>query len=140
MINPLDLTGKQIIVAGAASETGKIIVSQLCKLGAKVLMVDVSEEDLAQIQKNSKIGAMDFYAFDIYNDLEIEPNFKKITDIHGSFQGFVYCAGTGGVRPIQFTKHSFLSKMMNDNFYSFIEMVRCITKKKSFSQSLKKKR
>ena len=69
----------------------------------------------------------------IYENTEIEPNFKQISIDCGVFDGFVYCAGIGGVRPLSFTKYPFMHEMMNANLYSFIEMVRCITKKNCFA-------
>jgi|WetSurSiteA1Bulk_404760.scaffolds.fasta_scaffold00362_2 NAD(P)-dependent dehydrogenase (short-subunit alcohol dehydrogenase family) len=134
MINPMELTGKQILVAGATSETGQSIIDQLINLGARVVMTDNTEEKPVVLQKILDNKNAVFYAFDIYNNSEIEPNFKRITDKHGVFNGFVYCAGIGGVRPLAQTKYSFTSEMMNANLYSFVEMVRCITRKKSFSQ------
>jgi NAD(P)-dependent dehydrogenase (short-subunit alcohol dehydrogenase family) len=134
MINPLDMTGKQILVAGSASETGQTIVNQLINLGARVVMTDNTEEKPVVLQKIIDNKNAVFYAFDIYNNSEIEPNFKRITDKHGVFNGFVYCAGIGGVRPLSLTKYSFTSEMMNANLYSFVEMVRCITRKNCFAQ------
>jgi NAD(P)-dependent dehydrogenase (short-subunit alcohol dehydrogenase family) len=135
MINPMELTGKQILIAGAASETGIAIVAQLSQLGASVMMIDNSEEKLLEIQKESKYDNIGYYAFNIYENKEIESNFTNIAKECGPFDGFVYCAGIGGVRPLSSTKHSFIQEMMNANLYSFIEMVRCITKKNCFSQS-----
>lgn len=132
MINPMELTGKQILVAGAASEIGKAIVDQIRQLGSKVIMLDNSEEELHQIQKQLGYDNVSFYAFNIYNNTEIEPNFKQIAERYGVFNGFVYCAGIGGVRPLSFTKLSFTQEMMNANLFSFIEMVRCITRKNCF--------
>jgi len=134
MINPMDMTGKQILVAGPGSETGQTIVNQLIKLGARVVMTDNTEEKPVELQKIIDNKYAVFYALDIYNNSEIEPNFKRITDKHGVFSGFVYCAGIGGVRPLSLTKNSFISEMMNANLYSFVEMVRCITRKNCFAQ------
>ena len=75
----------------------------------------------------------DFYDFDIYENSEIELNIERIIKECGVFYGFVYCAGIGGVRPISLTKYPFISEMMNANFLSFVEIVRCITKKNRFS-------
>ena len=130
----MELTGKQILLAGATSETGQVIVAQLCQLGAKVVMIDNYEEKLLEIQKNTESDNVSFYAFDIYQNAEIEPHFKQITNECGAFDGFVYCAGIGGVRPLSMTKYAFTHEMMNANLYSFIEMVRCITRKKCFAQ------
>jgi NAD(P)-dependent dehydrogenase (short-subunit alcohol dehydrogenase family) len=134
MINPMDLTGKRILVAGAASETGQVIVDQLCSLGASVVITDDNGEKLQEIKGSSKFNNLACYSFSIYENAEIEPNFKQIIKECGAFDGFVYCAGIGGVRPLSLTKYSFTHEMMNANLYSFIEMVRCITKKGGFAQ------
>ena len=134
MINPMELTGKQILVAGATSETGQAIVNQISQLGARVVMLDNSEEKLLEIKKNTEYENKSFYAFDIYENKEIEPNFTQIAKEFGVFDGFVYCAGIGGVRPLSFTKLPFIQEMTNANLYSFVEMVRCITKKSCFVQ------
>ena len=133
MINPMELIGKQILVAGATSETGLVIVKQLNNLGAKVVMIDHSDEKFHQIQKNKPYDKISYYCFDIYNNSAIEPHFKTITKDCGTFDGFVYCAGIGGVRPLSLTKYGFIQEMMNANLYSFVEMVRCITKKNCFA-------
>jgi NAD(P)-dependent dehydrogenase (short-subunit alcohol dehydrogenase family) len=134
MINPMELTGKQILVAGAASETGQAIVSRLIQQGAHLVMIDNSEEKLSEIKNNSENVDLKFYSFDIYKNTEIEPKFKQISAECGVFDGFVYCAGIGGVRPLPFTTYSFAREMMNANLFSFIEMVRCVTKKNCFSR------
>ena len=134
MINPLDLSGKQILVAGATSDIGISIITQLLGLGAKVVIVDVSEEGLLIIQKKLDCELLDIYAFNIYVNSDIEKNFKALKSEFGVFDGFVYCGGIGGVRPLSFTKYEFIHEMMNANLYSFIEMTRCITKKNSFSK------
>jgi NAD(P)-dependent dehydrogenase (short-subunit alcohol dehydrogenase family) len=133
MNHPMELTDKQILVAGAISETGQTIVDLLCKLGAKVLMIDNNKKKLLEIQKGAKINRLDYYDFDIYENSEIEPNFKQISAKYGPFDGFVYCAGIGGVRPLSLTNYSFMHEMMNANLYSFVEMIRCITKKNCFA-------
>jgi NAD(P)-dependent dehydrogenase (short-subunit alcohol dehydrogenase family) len=134
MINPMELTGKQILVAGAASQIGQSIIHQLLSLGAKVIMVDNSEEKLLEISDKYKSKNLAFFTFDMYSNLEIEPQFNHIVNEYGTFNGFVYAAGIGGVRPLKLSKLGFINEMMNANLYSFIEMVRCITRKNSFEK------
>lgn len=134
MSNPMELSGKKILVASAASEMGQSIVKQIINLGAEVVMLDVSEEKLREVNQNLQPASAAIYSFNIYENREIEPNFKNIISLYGPFDGFVYCAGIGGVRPLSLTKLSFVSEMMNTNLYSFIEMVRCITKRNCFAK------
>lgn len=133
MINPMDLTGKHILVAGASSETGQAIVAQLSSLGARVVMIDTIKEKAPEDKESIKNNAVSSYIFNIYENAEIEPQLNHITKECGVFDGFVYCAGIGGVRPLALTKRNFVHEMMNANLYSFIEMSRCITKKGSFA-------
>ena len=134
MINPIDLTGKKILVVGAASETGETIATQLSMLGARLLLVDNFKEKLEDIQQRLPDSILDFYAFDFYDVFKIEPIFNQIASKFGAFNGFVFAAGIGGTRPLALTKPTFVHEMMNANLYAFIEMIRCITKKDSFSK------
>ncbi len=134
MINPMKLKGKKILVAGATSEIGKTIIVQLNRLGAKLVILDKSEEKLLEIQKGTDKESVSYFAFDIYENSEIEPNIKKIIEECGVFDGFVYCAGVGGVRPLSFTKLTFAQQIMNANLYTFVEIVRCITRKNCFAK------
>ena len=132
MINPIGLIGKNILIAGAANETGEAIARQLSMLGATLLLADNSKEKLEDIQKRLPESTIALYAFDFYDVSKIEAHFKQIVNDFGAFHGFVFAAGMGGNRPLALTKPAFVHEMMNANLYSFIEMVRCITKKNSF--------
>jgi len=131
-INPMDLTGHQILVTGVSSGIGREIALRIHELGARIIIADENEDSLQSICSFLGSRRITQYAFGIYNDREIEPNIKKITGEQGPFSGFVHCSGTGGARPLALTKPSFFQKMMNDNCLSFIETVRCITRKGSF--------
>jgi len=133
ILNPMDLTNKKILVVGATSETGETITNQLLNLGAEVVMVDDNEERLITIADKCNNPRLNFNCIDIYNNQEIESGMKQMAANFGAFDGLVFCAGKGGVRPLQLTKNNFLHNMMNANLYSFIEVVRCLTKKGSFN-------
>lgn len=132
-LNPMDLTNKKIMVVGATSETGETIVNQLLNLRAAVFMLDVSEDKLQTIATKLNNNLLSFLSCDIYQTQNIEITVKKIVGDFGAFDGLVFCGGKGGVRPLQLTKNIFLHDMMNANLYSFVEIVRCITKKGSFN-------
>lgn len=129
MINPMELTGKKVIVAGASSEVGKAIVTRLGKLGAKVVMIDKFDEEPVEVK--DKTG---FYSFDIYDVKGLESNLKIINQETGPFDGFVFAAGIGGVRPLSFTKVDFVHNMMSANVYTFIETVRSLVKNKGITK------
>jgi NAD(P)-dependent dehydrogenase (short-subunit alcohol dehydrogenase family) len=48
---------------------------------------------------------------------------------HKPYDGFVFAAGKGGVRPLGLTKPDFVHDMMRTNLYNFIELARLLCKK-----------
>jgi NAD(P)-dependent dehydrogenase (short-subunit alcohol dehydrogenase family) len=133
MINPLDLTGKQILIFDTSSKIGQTIVEHLSSLGSTIITVNSSDNVPAYLNNicGSKVVSQ---IGNIYDNSEIEPFFKKLSETFGVLDGFVFCGGIGGVRPLSLTKQKFLSELFNANLFSFIEIVRCITKKDSFSK------
>jgi NAD(P)-dependent dehydrogenase (short-subunit alcohol dehydrogenase family) len=96
-------------------------------------MIDSVDEKLLSISNHFNHAQLKYYCFNIYNNQEIEKEIKQVSISFGAFDGIVFCAGKGGVRPLQLTKNNFVHDMMNANLYTFIEIVRCLTKKGSFN-------
>lgn len=134
MVNPLDLTGKQILVTGATTGIGQETAILLSNLGAKVILIDEYEEKLLQTIVLLAGNDNEYYTCNLNQNQEIEPLLQQIAQKNGAMDGLAFCTGIGGVRPLPFTKYPFLHEMMNANVYSFIEFVRCITKKNCFEK------
>ena len=132
MINPMDLTGKQILVCGVSHGVGRSTAILLSNLGAKVIIIDDSKEVVQETFSLLHENSNACYSFNLYENQIIEFNISQIINDCGAIHGFVYTSGIGGVRPLQFTKNSFTHEIMNANVYSFIEMVRCLSKKNYF--------
>ena len=132
-MNPFDLTHKKILLAGALSDTGRVITDQIIKLGGSVFLIDQDENALKEL--SDSLGAKSEYQnFDLSNSLTIESNINETLKVHEKFQGFVFSAGTGGIRPLSLTKPENMEMMMNANFFSFVELVRCLNKKRAIEQ------
>ena len=133
MISPMDLTDKNVLIAGAGSNMGFEIVNQVVKLGAKVVLLDRHAEKIQEaVRQIQKMHHASYYCFDIFNSNEIENEIKNIVSEQGSFHGFVFCAGIGAVRPLAQTRYNDMENLMNANCFSFVEMTRCLTKRNSF--------
>ena len=52
---------------------------------------------------------------------------------HGPVDGFVHCVGVGAVRPLKMSKYDFMLGVMNINYFSFVEVVRCLSIKGNFN-------
>ena len=132
MINPMDLTGKRILVTGATGGMGRETSLVLSKLGARVVMCDMNEEALKATYDTLEGEGHSMYTFNL-NDIDsIEGLVKTMVEEGGPFNGFAHCAGVARMRPLRMTKKEDIIATMNPNLFSFIEIVRCITKKGSF--------
>ena len=133
MINPMDLTGKKVVITGAGGGIGKVTSEQLSKLGAQLVLLDVFsnrlEETLGALEGTSHRS----YVINLKAIEEIEPLIAKVYDDVGTVDGFVHCAGIAPMRPFKMTKYEDILPTMQINFFSFVEIVRCITLKKRFA-------
>lgn len=136
MINPMDLTGKLILVTGASSGIGKETAILLSKLGARVILVARSEEKLNEAYSLLEGEGHTWYSLDLKQIEQIEVFIKKIVEENGRLDGFVHSAGISDTRPLKLLIPFKLHDLMSINFYSFIEIIRNISKKNHHNKRL----
>ena len=131
MYNPMDLSGKRILITGAGSGIGRETAIVLSKLGASVVLLDIKEQGLRDtVSLLDKSEKHQSYVVDLSKIDEIEPLIRNIIR-DGSFNGFVHCAGIAPMRPLLMTKTLNIEYVMRVNFYSFVEIVRVLAKTKN---------
>lgn len=128
--NPLDFSERKILVTGASSGIGQATAIYLSKLGAQIVLNGRNEERLnSTLLQLAGDGHQKVIA-----DLAIEENlsnlFEKIVLDGKKLNGLVHCAGIPFVVPLQSLTKKRLSEVMENNFFSFIELVRQYSKKK----------
>lgn len=132
-----DLAGKTIIVTGASSGIGKVTCLKLAQLGAHVALFSRSEQAVKEVVDRLAPGAAaSFYA----NLLEPEKLYEVLDaawDWRGQVDGLVHCAGLGGYVRLRDTDPEFMAQRMRVNCFSFVEMIRCLVKKKKRAQPLR---
>lgn len=128
----MDLTGKHVLVTGASSGIGKETAIHISKLGAKVSLVARNEDKLKETFNELEGNGHLIYAFDLRYVNDIGDAIKKIVSQNGPLNGLVHCAGIADMRPLAMTTPDFLHNMFLINFYAFIELVRCASKKNNY--------
>lgn len=129
-----DFIGKRIVVTGASSGIGASICKLLVASGAEVIMIANNEEKL--VNAAAEIGVSKYYSMNLADVPSIATKIEGIIKECGPLDGFVHSAGIGTVRPIKMCTYDFMKSMMDVNFFSFVEIVRIITKKKNFNEGL----
>lgn len=129
-----DFKNKRILVTGASSGIGAAVCSLLRTAGAEVIMVARDPEKLASAAESLQIGS--YFPMDLSDVPGIADQISAIIKTCGPLDGFVHSAGIGTVRPIKMCTYEFMKEMMDINFFSFVEIVRCISKKKCFNEGM----
>ena len=124
MSNLFDLTGKSILVTGAASGIGRCVAVEASKLGANMILVDLNEaglqDTLAMLADgNHSTIKCDLTSADERNDL--------ISQV-GKLDGVVNCAGVGMTLPFKFCTEKELGRIMNINFFGPVYLVQSLAK------------
>lgn len=130
----MDLSEKTIIITGAGSGIGRETAIRASKQGAKVFMIDLSEEGLKETMTSLEGEGHKYFAADLTNIDTIAGIVKEIVDCNGLIDGLVHCAGISSRKPLNVLTKDGFSKVMDVNFYSFVELVRQACKKKNFSE------
>lgn len=130
----IDLSAKTIIITGAGSGIGRETAIRASKQGAKVNMIDLSEEGLKETLSCLEGNGHKYFVADLTNLDTIAGIVKEIVEKNGLIDGLVHCAGISSRKPLNVLTKDGFSKVMDVNFYSFVELVRQACKKKNFSE------
>lgn len=128
----IDLNNKNIIVTGAGSGIGQETSILLAKEGATVMMLDISAEGLAE---TASLGGERCHpiAIDLTDSTAVADTVAKTVADYGKLDGLVHCAGISSRKPLNVLSREGFSKVMDVNFYSFVELVKQCAKKKHFN-------
>lgn len=131
MNNLFSFENKSILITGAGSGIGRTTALALSNYGAKLLLVDFSQDGLEET-----ISMIGCNHIGICADLSLDESFssieKAITENHIILSGIVHCAGISSRKPLNVLSKEGFSKVMDVNFFSFVELVKKFTKKKYF--------
>jgi len=130
MYNPMDLTGKRILVTGASAGIGRACAVVLAKLGATVVAVARNRERLDEtivLMPGEKhiVVAADLSALD-----SIGTVFESACTNGEKLHGLVHAAGINLAVPIQAMSARMMQEVMTINFFAFMEMTKFFTRKK----------
>jgi len=101
MINPLDMTGKTLLVTGASSGIGRATAILLSQLGARVILVARSRERLEETQRQLAGGGHSIEIFDLGAYEDIPTWLRDLAANYGLLDGMVHSAGLDNRLPLK---------------------------------------
>ena len=93
MLNPLDLTGRTILVTGASSGIGRETAVLLSRLGARVVLVARNRDRLEETHGSLEGTGHGIEGFDLSAYEEIPNWMKQLILTYGPLDGLVHSAG-----------------------------------------------
>lgn len=125
----ITLTGKVVIVTGAGSGIGRETSCVLVREGATVVMMDINAEGL---KETTALGGEKCHpmAIDLTDANAIAGAVAQTVEQYGKIDGLVHCAGISSRKPLNVLSKDGFAKVMDVNFYSFVELVKQCAKRK----------
>lgn len=130
MINPMELTGKHIVITGASSGIGRSASIQASKLGAHVSLIARNEEKLRETVSLMSGDDHNVITADLSEIDKIDGIIADISERFGAIDGLVHCAGLGINRPLKLAKPEFVEQITRLNFFAFVELIRAAAYRK----------
>lgn len=129
MSNIIGLTNKLYIVTGAGSGIGRETSRVLAEQGATVMMMDVNTDGLAESASISGERCCPM-TIDLTDASAVAEAVTNIVEQYGKLDGLVHCAGISSRKPLNVLSKEGFTKVMDVNFFSFVELVKQCAKKK----------
>lgn len=125
----LNFCNKIIIVTGAGSGIGRETSLVLSREGATILMMDVNAEGL---KETANLGGNNCHpvVIDLADETMISEAISHAVEKYGRLDGLVHCAGVSSRKPLNVLSKEGFNRVMDVNFYSFVELVKQCSKKK----------
>lgn len=128
MNNPFTLKGKRIVITGAASGIGRATSVMASELGAEIIALDIQKDGLEKTLELMSGSGHLLLTADLTDSENLEKNLKFLWEFF-PIDGFVHCAGISSRKPLNMLRRESFSKVMNVNFYAFVDLVRLFCKR-----------
>lgn len=132
MYNPFTLEGKRILVTGASSGIGRQTAIECSKEGASLIITGRNENRLTDTF-NSLDSNVEGHKM-VIADLLKEEDIERLVQETGKIDGAVLCSGKSLTLPVQFASREKMDDIFNTNFFSPVELLRFLYKKKNLQK------
>lgn len=129
MKNPMDVSGKRVLVTGASSGIGRATSVLLSQLGATLVLMGRDEGRLEETRQMLAGDGHTALSLELTDFDEYAGAFKEIRSTGDKLSGMVHCAGIAKVIPIKVASAASIHEMFDVNFVSFMELVKHYSKK-----------
>lgn len=116
--NPLEFSGKRVLITGASTGIGRACSILLSQLGATLVLNGRNETELNKTLIALDDGDHVIAPFDMALTDELADWVKSLTKEHGYIDGLAHCAGIQITKPIRVFDQAFFDQTMHVNLAS----------------------
>lgn len=129
ILNPMDMTGRHILVTGASAGIGRATAIMLSRLGAMVTITGRDESRLAATFAALAGDGHHHAAFDLSAIDAIPAWMKERARLTAPFHGIAHCAGIQTLRPIRIFQSDFFEEVMRTNLGAALALAKGLRQK-----------
>lgn len=127
--NPFSLSGKTILVTGAAGGIGRAVAVECSKMGAKLVLTDIAKQGLEEVLNSLDGEGHTFFVADMTNQEELDSLVSNLPNL----DGMVSNAGITKPAPVKFIKKDDLERIISINALAPIYLTQKLLRKKKFN-------
>ena len=120
MLNPMDLSGRAILVTGASSGIGRETAILLSQLNARVILVARNRERLEETRGLLEGAGHEIEVFDVTSLDAVAGWMKTLAARCGPLHGVVHSAGKSGVAPLRILSAAQVEEILQVNLHASI--------------------
>lgn len=129
--SPFSLTGKTILITGAASGIGRATAKLCAEMGATLVLVDLNEKGLAETESEIKESVSATYALNLTDNEQVETMVSALPKLDGvaSNAGIVFSLLA------KFNEQKDMEKIFNVNTFSHINLIQAFINGKKLNKN-----
>ena len=135
VFNPFSLSGKNIVISGAASGIARQCAISCSRMGANLILLDLNEEGLKETM--TMLERSEEHYFDVVNLTDRERVKEVIAEgveKVGKVNGLLNCAGISTTLPLNSVKEETLDKFFKVNVYTGYYLTQEICRRTNLSE------
>ncbi|WP_434940381.1 SDR family NAD(P)-dependent oxidoreductase [Shewanella sp. HL-SH8] len=118
IFNPMDFSGKRVLITGASAGIGRACAVLLAKLGATLILNGRDQVALEKTASSLEGSGHVCAPFDMADTDKLSDWVKSLVKEYGYIDGFVHCAGIQITKPIRVFDQAFFNETMHVNLAS----------------------
>ena len=129
MYNPMDLTGRAVLVTGASSGLGRATAILLSRLGARVFLIGRNEARLQEALGLLEGSGHEYLSFDLSEADKIADLVADLAKRFSPFSGVVHSAGISQLKPLRVCRSQDYESLFGLNMVAGAQLLRGLTKR-----------